>query len=133
MPLNLHKIANRVLKPVQKEEEIEFVRTNVSFSVDSFEPVEDKTTITTKATIQPYIAFQNNQVFDKGGRTPMATEYFLVFITGDMKSLNQVDSLNADYFYARGKKFVVTSPLNWVSQMWSQAICREEADDRIQD
>ena len=131
MPLNLHKIANRSLKPVQKEEKITFVRTSVSYSVDSFVPTETTTTIETTATIQPYIAFASNQVYDIGGRTANACEYFLVFITGNMKSLNQVDGLKADCFYARGKKYVVTSPLNWDSQMWSQAICREEADDRV--
>lgn len=130
MPINLHKIANRTLKPVQKEEEIIFVRTSVSYSVDSFEPIESSEEIRTTATIQPYIAFASNQVYDIGARTANSTEYFLVFITGNMKSLNQVDGLKADCFYARGKKFVVTSPLNWHTQMWSQAICREEADDR---
>lgn len=133
MVLNLHRIANRVLTPVNESITCTFIRTTVSFTPDSLEGVKTTSNITIYGKIQPFNAKQHNSftkirnLWDNNTRTE---NIYVVYIDGFATMRDQYAGVNDDVFYARGKKYTVIENIPWKDAGWTALLCRESNDDR---
>lgn len=133
MVLNLHRLANSVLTPVNETINCEFIRTHVTFSPNSLEGVKTTETIKIVGKIQPFNAKQHNSftkirdLYDNNTRTE---NIYVVYIDGFASMRDQYVGLNDDVFYARGRKYTVIENIAWKSAGWTALLCRESNDDR---
>lgn len=138
MVLNLHAIANRILNSVNEEIEILLVRTKLTYSAGSLEPVKTAEEMNLRGRIQPFnskrhTSFTKIQEIARAFTSTNATlteNIYVVYLTGFATMQDQRGLVADDAMYARGKKYVVIENVPWKGAGWVEVLAREENDDR---
>lgn len=133
MVLNLHVIANSVLRPVNERIDCKFIRTTVSFTPDNIRGVKTYEEIDLVGYIQPFNAKAHNsfnKIRDLLADNTRTENIYVVYIKGFATMRDQYAGVNDDVFYARGKKYTVIENTPWKDAGWVAVLCRESKDDR---
>lgn len=133
MVLNLHVIANTVLRPVNEHIDCVFLRSKVTYTPESLEGVRTTEEIHIEGKIQPFNAKRHSsftKIQNLWDNTTRTFNVYVVYIKGFATMRDQHIGMADDVFYARGKKYTVIENILWTAADWSELLCIESNDDR---
>ena len=103
--LNLHNIAGGALAGLNTWQEAKFTRTLVNYQTGE----ETATTFTLQVKLQPASLYALEQL----GYNVTDYQYYKIFASGDVRTLESLEGNKADTFELAGKVYKIVAVMDW--------------------